>query len=212
MTPYPIFYTPKGTQRPACCPHLAPSAVLPGKGPDARFDAHGDPADQGGLSWGGSVADVPAAGWICTPAGWWINLADLGPEHLKRSTPHRAVLRWRTVAGVLPGHAWRVPVLISPSLVADAISWDSALDQLYGRTGWTDPSELAPLIDALRALTLNAVRPGPDPRLANQALADLAVDLLAIGYHLDRDLIAGAGWLSVTVMAAILVAACDREP
>lgn len=212
LSPYPLVYTPKGSPKPTCCPHVAPNSVIPGKGPDARLDANGDPIDAGGLCWGGALSSAPATGWIQTHAGWWINLTELTPEHLKRSQPHRAVARWRTVAGVLPGHAWRVPVLISPTLADAAITWDSALDRLYSPAGWQDPADLVALIAPLRALALESTSTQGTDDATSDALARLAVDLLTVGYHLDGDLLGAAGWLSLSTMSRILIAACDQVP
>ena len=87
MNPYPLIYCPKGTDRPTCCPSPHIVSIVPGKGPDAAFDADGKPTDLGGLCFGGTLQ--PGLRWAKTPKGWWIGLhPQHQPQHLRRVALH----------------------------------------------------------------------------------------------------------------------------
>jgi hypothetical protein len=197
MSPYPLIYTPDGIAKPSCCPHLAPVACLPGRGPDGGE----------GLCWGGSLPLPGSVRWTKTPAGWWVALDGITPQALRRVSTHPRILRWLSIPGTSPDHRWRVPVLVTSDEDGDPIL---AVDRILTADRWKESDDLAPLVSAL--LAVHAGRPlheSPDER--NAACVALALDLLALGQWVDRDLAVAAGWVSESLVVEILRAALNRR-
>jgi hypothetical protein len=191
LTPYPVFYTPPGQPRPACCPHDGGLQLI-APGPDGLL----------GMLWGG--AELPAAAdWRQTHAGWWVRADGHLPQHLTRLDGHPRIPRWCVVEGALEDHWWRVPILIDKQ----DETWGSALDRLWTGGEFGPPADLEPL--QRQVLAIVAGVPLADTAEARDvACAKLAVELLALGQWVDSDLLAALGWLSEDMMERVILAAC----
>lgn len=208
MTPYPLYYTPDGIARPDCCPHLAPLACMPGKGPDTYTGADGSIQGGSGLCWGGSLPIPGSVRWTRAPAGWYVALDGMTPQALRRVSTHPRIIRWATVPGSIAGHRWRVPVLVASDESGDPML---AVDRILTPTGWRESDDLAPLIEQL--LAVHAGRPlHEDPESRNVAVTNLALDLLSLGQWINRDLAAVTGWIGESLLIDILRAALNRAP
>lgn len=206
MTPYPLYYCPQGVARPLCCPHVGAVGALPGKGPDTVRTPEGQAIGGDGLCWGGPLPAPGTAVWTKAPAGWYVLLDGMTPQALRRSITHPRVLRWRTVRGISPDHRWRVPVLLTRDEEGDPLL---AIDRVLTPDGWQAGDDLTPLLEPLQAVAAGR-RLHEDPTERNEACIALAIDLLAIGQWLDRDLAAVTGWISEAVVIRVLRAALDH--
>lgn len=208
LSPYPLFYTPAGQPKPACCPHQAPLACLPGKGPDVTFAPDGTALGGGGLCWGGPLPPAGMVTWTRSPAGWWVSLDGIVPQALRRVTVHPRVMKWVSIAGSAPGHRWRVPVLLTTDEDGDPLL---AVDRVLTPDGWRESDDLAPLLEPLLAVH-GGRRLHEDPDQRNAACVALALDLLALGQWIDRDLATITGWITESLVIDILRAAIGRQP
>jgi hypothetical protein len=191
LTPYPIWYTPPGMGRPACCPHVGGLQVIV-PGPDEQV---------GGMLWG--AAALPVGDWRRAGPGWWICADGHLPQHLTRLDGHPRIPRWACVEGATPEQFWRVPILIEKS----EDTWRSALDRVWGGDTFTVPEDLEPL--SRQVLAISAGVPLHETlEERNRLCARLAVDLLALGQWVDGDLLAALGWLSEDMMERVILAAC----
>jgi len=206
MTPYPLFYTPDGVARPDCCPHLAPLACLPGKGPDVIAGADGRPFGGAGLCWGGSLPIPGSVRWTKTAAGWYVALDGITPQALRRVTTHPRILSWRTIPGALPGQRWRVPALITSDEDGDPIL---AVDRILTPNGWRESDDLAPMIEKL--ISVHNGRPlHEDADQRNAECTALAIAILGLGQWIDMDLATVTGWVSESFLIDVLRAAMNR--
>lgn len=204
MNPYPLIYCPRGILRPSCCPWPAGVGLLDGKGADA-------PAG-GGTCYGAAYRD---GDWRKTPAGWYVLIEGHKPQHLGRAQSHPRILRWQAVPGHAPETWWRIPVLLAPMVTVDgqpdkAACYVSAIDRVWGPSGWEAPADLEPIMRSLLAIA-EGVPLADTPEDRSRAVAQLAIDLAALGQWIDGDLMATAGWLTEDVMTRIIFAACGRE-
>lgn len=198
------WYVPPGEKRPA----HATSPVL------CRMTETGGPpgAVPGGLCIGGPM-EAAETGWLRHSAGHWYNLQGASPLQMIRLDPHPRLVEWRTVAGALPDHLWRVPVLVTPEYdEADStkiISFKSGLDRVWTGSGWDLPDRI---VDLRRRLlwTFQEVA-GERLTLSSAEAVAMALDLLAEGQDFDREEIIGAGWVSEVLVVRALCAGSDRD-
>lgn len=208
MTPYPLYYTPDGVAKPDCCPHVAPLACLPGKGPDAYAGADGSIQAGSGLCWGGALPLRGSVLWSRARPGWYVALEGITPQALRRVSVHPRILRWVTIPGVSIHHRWRVPVLITRDENGDAVL---AVDRILTPTGWRESDDLAPIVE--RLLAVHAGKPlHEDPEERNAAVTALALEILALGQWVSRDLLEITGWIGESMLVDTLRAAMNRAP
>jgi len=200
LTPLPLIYCPAGIKRPACWPMVAPIATLAGHGPDATRTIASDGTEVvtggGGTMFGGPYAEG-STGWRLTRGGWWVCLLNHKPQDCIRLQRHPRVRAWATVAGVRPDHQWQVPVLLDRSGGVVA----SALDGVWDGESW-NAGDLAVLQSQLLAL-INGVDQSDEANLPAEVLR-MTIAGLAVGHHVDADLLAAAGWLSESMQFAVL--------
>lgn len=202
MNNYPAIYCPAGVERPACSRGAGAAIieVLPGKGPDQ--------GEKGGVCYGGGFH--PGLKWTKTSAGWWLGLSGHRPQDTARLQPNPSVQSWRTIEGVQPDHQWRVPVLLA--FDPATASYLSALDRVWkGGDDWATPDELTALQETLLAIT----RREPlhdDPRERHAAMLRLGIGLLAVGHHVDSDLLTAAGWLTERMIVEATQWAVNTAP
>lgn len=194
---FPLYYLPPGMPRPAHLVHLGGIQVAPTVGPQ---DA--SPADRGGTIYGGTWTPASLPLWRKSRAGWWMALGDAAPHHLARLYP----IDGRLVPGNAPGHLWLVPRLLA---FRDDYGLVGAVPQEFRDYEWKAPARLAPLMDRLRAL-LSWTPDGEAPPVPDADTTQLAVDLLAINYHLTLDELTLAGWLTDALVLAVLAAASGQ--
>jgi hypothetical protein len=191
LTPYPIWYTPAGVAKPACCPHAGGLPVIV-PGPDGAT---------GGTLWGANA--LPAGDWRRAAPGWWVLADGHLPQHLARLDGHPRIPRWAVVEGTEVDHFWRVPILLEK---VDS-TWRSSLDRVWTGDGFAPPKDLEPISRQVLAIT-SGVPLHHDIEERNRLCAVLAVDLLALGQWVDGDLLAALGWLSEDMMERVILAAC----
>ena len=208
MTPFPLFYTPQGVTKPACCPHLGAVDVIDQTGPDAVRQADGTITGGDGRVWGGGLKPGQQLPWLKSPAGWYICPLGLVPQSLRRVTTHPRILRWRRVPGIHPDHRWLVPVLITSDEDGDPVL---AIDRVLASSDWQAGDEFASLIERLLAVRQGTLG-HEDPALRNAESTALGLELLALGQFLDRDLAVTMQWISERVLVDVLRAALDWEP
>jgi hypothetical protein len=208
LTPYPLIYCPKGITKPACCPHAAPTALLPGKGPDAVLldDGQPDRTSGGGMCYGGGW-QPNSPGWKKTRAGWYVQIGRHRPQDLIRLQPHPRVREWITIQGAQADHAWRIPLLLEQG---DA-GWTSALDGVWDGEQYHG-GDLAPVQEQLLAVVRDVVQGLESPELL-AAIRSLAIQILAVAQWVDEDLLIAGGFLSeMLALRAIVGAAGQGEP
>jgi hypothetical protein len=89
--------------------------------------------------------------------------------------------------------------------------WTSALDGVWDGERYTG-GELAPLQEQCLAVVNDAAR-GLDTTEFLAAIRQLAIDILAVGQHIDRDghLLAAGGFLNEALVLGAIYAAVGRE-
>jgi hypothetical protein len=206
---FPLVYSDKEV-RPEWLPRtVSLRRVKVGFGCDTKTGPDGNPIGGGGVCFGG---DWRPGKWKKTRDGYWILPEGHCPQHICKASPHPRVMRWRNVVGVEAEHRWQVPVLITPRIDLDSITWSSALDRTFTPDGWTDPEDLASMVeDLMTAACAPTFQLVSDTDENERALAELAIKLLQVGHHIDPVLMEAMGWMSETMLGRILLAACDRE-
>ena len=186
---YPTLYVAPGAPCPAWCWPGAVIDCLPGAGIAAA---------PGGRCYGGEFA--PGEWLPISPCAWLLDDGELGPQRLRRMRPDPRVLHWNSVEGPIEGHHWRVPCLIAWD--ADKQEWYTATDRMLGTDGWHEP------IYGQAQERLAAIAAGCGlGDMPDEALTDLACQLLSVGHYGDRELFAALGWLSEILVVRIVRAA-----
>jgi hypothetical protein len=164
-----------------------------------RVLAHAGPeACPGGTVYG--TGYEPGNWQEFAPGLWLHHTPGLLPQHLRKLETDQRILHWSQVAGPLPGHQWQVPALIGWD--QEARTWYPATDRLLGSQGWQEP------VYARAQASLAGLASGADlERHPDEALIDLAAELLAVGQHCDRALLAHLGWLSEATVLRVIRAA-----
>jgi hypothetical protein len=199
----PLAYLPPGPDhlRLPHWPEIAPIQVRQAIGPD------GCPEDaRGGYVIGcGRVVgwdEDRAATYQQTRDGWWLSLAGCQPGDLMRLR----VMDGEEIPGLHPGHTWVVPRLLQPC--ADGLVCVAPME-LRDYT-WQPPLALVPLLFALRSV----ITPDVGSPLTDDEVTALAVDVLAVNYHVSmHELTLGDGrpWLDQRMVLRIITAATGLE-
>lgn len=211
MTPYPIIYTPRGVNKPACCAHNAPNGLLSGIGPDADDQT----GKGGGEVWGGTY--TKGQPWRKSRAGWyWLDQGHR-PQDLARLTCHPRLVKWTVVPGAVEGQWWRVPIIVAPTPTPpDAEGktsrmYLSALDRVWGWDGYGSPADLEDLQRRCIAVAIGS--PLADtPADRDAACARLAIDLLREGHWIDEGWMIEHAWLTESVQIRVIRAAIGVNP
>lgn len=176
-------------------------------------DSGGPPgAVPGGVCYGGPV-EADESGWHQHSAGHWYNLDGASPMQMIRLDPHPRLIEWRTVAGSLPDHLWRVPVLVSPVYDEEdperIVSFKSGMDRVWTGHGWDLPERIVDL--RRRLMWTFAEIAGDRISLSSQDAVNMAIGLLLEGQAFDTEEAIGAGWISEVLVVRALCAGSDRD-
>jgi hypothetical protein len=135
-----------------------------------------------------------------TPAGWWIAMGNIRPHVLARARG----IGGTTIAGIEPDHEWCVPTLLHLGPETNGRrTLTSAIPAIYRDYQWQTPAEFNEIIDRLGAW----LRSSGEPDI--EAAMDLAVDILAINYHISIHEISAGGWFNEDLILRIIRAAVD---
>jgi hypothetical protein len=193
MATVPRWFIPDGVPRPA---HLPPGGISTRTGPSATP----------GLCVGGPLR-ADEEGWIPTSPGYFLHLTGSQPQQFLRMAPAEGV----AIAGIAD-HFWLVPRLLRPA----AQGLVCALPQVLTEFGFTPPVAFAGLMQRLRDLVLPALaeiqvseREARSPSLGfdEAAAVQLAIDILAVNYHVSRVELIHLGWMTDLLTTRILLAA-----
>lgn len=196
------WYCPPGVAKPAHAVVPGVVACLPDAGPPG--------ATPGGTVYGGTL-ELGEKGWKKHRGGWWFNGQGSAPSLLIRLDPHPRLIRWVEVAGSIPDHLWRVPVLLEPVMDESGtpVLFRGALDRVWNGQGWDTPQEIESLMRRLLSLCLDIGR-GATSLSSPEAVA-AALDVLALGQVFDRDEVVEEGWISEVVVLRTLIGGCGME-
>lgn len=195
--PYPEYYTPPGVAKPAHCPWLAPSGIV------SEAAVH-TPDGQIGLYWGISYDPKTRGLWQKSADGWYVLLHGRSPNDCARLQ----LIEGYPITGTKPDQVWIVPQLLRWHPEARLMSAVPSVLQASasGAYDWLPPAHLRPLMERLRAASLwNQV---PDlPTITDAEFAQLAIDVLAVNYHISQHELALAGWIDTRMVVEIVQAA-----
>jgi len=189
---YPAVFCPDGVPRPPHIRHVTPFGTT----------AEGSPSTdrKAGTLWSPVSIDNIRGPWIETKGkggGWWVALGD--------TTQPRHLARIRIMSGDTVFTERRVPFIV-PQL----LRWHptagvlSALTLEYRDYAWKTPAEFEAISQRVR----DAVEsPADAPGLPNDDVLALAVDLLAINYHISIHELTLMGWMDELFMARVVMAA-----
>jgi len=189
----PRWFIPDGIPRPD---HLPAGGISVIKGPD----------DKSGICVGGPYRPGEPA-WSMTRFGWYLHLDGCHPHQLLRLAPVDGI----TIPGILD-HQWLVPLLLRPA----AGGLRCALPQILTDQGFSPPPAFAGLMNRLRDLVgplLTEItkaedeQRAPDIGFSESETIQLAIDLLAVNYHISRTELITAAWLTDRLTTQILLAA-----
>jgi hypothetical protein len=200
MNPYPIYYCPPGVNRPTHCAFTA----------GMRMNANASPDGQEGLLYAPDSNFPKGLAWQQSTAGWFVMLGHHRPQDLIRLDTSPRIVQWYELIGAQTNHAWRVPILLSPTDAKDAQpTYISALDRVLHEGGWSAPEGL---FDIQRRLLCVALGVALDDDLAKrtQAMVALAVDILSHGHHVSAFEVERQGWLSEQLIADVILVAMGR--
>jgi hypothetical protein len=195
---FPLYYLPPDVPRPGHVVHQGVISVLRHVGPEDAAEH-----ERGGVILGGPWDDRAAGLWRRTQAGWWVAMGGAAPEHLARLAPMDGPI----VNGHLAGHRWMVPRLMR---WRDGHGLVSAVPNEFRDYAWQAPAALEPLMLRLRTL-FYWQRGGEIPEVPDGETVDIAVDLLALNYHVSIHELTIAGWLSDRFVLDILRAAVGLD-
>lgn len=193
--PYPCYYIPVGIAKPKHCPWLAPAQLIPDASPDGSD----------GFYWGGAPYDPRSKEyWRKTAEGWYLLIEGRDPGHLART----AVITGPVVTGINELQLWMVPQLLRWHPEAALISAIPEVLRVneHGTYEWAPPAHLIGIMDRLRAMMLLGV--SESVRVINDEEArDLAIDILALNYHVSIHELAIAEWMSTELVKRVIEAA-----
>ena len=197
--PYIAYYCPPGISPPQYFPWrglVGGQGLIP-RAPDGRqLSPDGKP----GLFYGAGIYDSGSLPhWKESSLGWWINAAGKGPQHCARQ---RLMPRGTTVEGITPDHRWYVPQLLEHHPEALLVC---AADEIYRGGKMQVPQHLEKTIDHLRMLVLSGMQ--ETPTIPDDDVIALAVDILALNYHISIIELDLLGWLSSSLVQRIITAA-----
>jgi hypothetical protein len=154
----------------------------------------------GGTLIGGDLTDEIRGLFKPTPAGWWIAMGNIRPDTLSRARG----IGGRIIQGVDSSHEWCVPTLLHLGPEKDGRrTLTSAIPAIYRDYQWQTPKEFNEIIDRLGAWLRSSGEPDREDAMA------LAVDILAVNYHISIHEISAAGWFSEDLILRIISAAVD---
>lgn len=188
---FPPYYLPPHTPMPKHCGWvglIGPRQLQPQiKGPDGKSGCY--------LGLGEFVAD---SDWRETDAGYWVDFTGITPANFQRL---------RTVDGfVIDGrdsaHKWLVPQLLRWNPHTRLVC---AVDEVLTPRGWEAPRHFRPLMEGLRAMCLGPV--DGLPVVQDEEAVQLAIDILALNYHITRAEVTAAEWVTTTFVQRIIEAA-----
>lgn len=193
---FPPYYCPPGVDLPRHAGWhglVGPAQVVPDYSPD------GLP----GFYWGGAPYDALTKGlWQLTRAGWYVLLMDREPAHLARYT----LIEGPTIEGVEPDQHWLVPQLLRWHLKAGFVS---AVPEVFKDYEWAPPASFRPLMERLRACMLLGATELV-PMVSDEECVQLAIDLLAVNYHISKHELTLRGWLHTEMVLRIIAGAGGR--
>jgi hypothetical protein len=197
IAPYPSYYCPPGIERPKHCAFVAPARLVEGVGPDA---------DGGGLYYGAAPYDpLTKDQWFPTKqlddgtGGWWVYFLGDDPSFLAR-------LRLMDGPVVVNGGgicSWIVPQLLRWH---PASKLASAVPEVFRNYEWQPPEHLANLMVKLKAMLLFGMVEGM-PIIEDKEAIALAVDILALNYHISLHELTLKGWLTEDLVSKVIEAA-----
>ena len=190
---FPLYYLPPGMPRPTHLVHAGGISLVENVGP-----ADALPHEVGGTIYGGPWAPESLPYWKKTKAGWWVAWGDAKPHHLARLYPIDGPLIQGT-----GDHHWMVPKLLQ---FRPGFGLQSAVPAEFRDYEWRPPVHIEPLIQRLRRFALWTPDGDLPPTPDDQTL-QLAIDILALNYHLSIHELSVTGWLTDDLVGRILSAA-----
>ena len=151
------------------------------------------PDDGPGLVVGCGPYQPGEDGWLPLHDGMMFHPGDNSTELLLRLAP----IAGPALMGALPTQVWMVPRLLQPGLGG----LECALPRVLTDRGFEAPAAYSGLLDRLRLAVLDPAVLGED------ALAQLAIDILNCNYRITRAEIVAAGWLTDQLASDILITA-----
>lgn len=188
---FPLYYVPPGKQRPAHIVHQGGIRVVDGVGPE---DA--GPDERGGTVFGSAWDPRALPLWRKTQDGWWLAMGTATPVQLARLAP----LDGAIVPAHQPGQSWLVPRLLH---WRDGHGLVSAVPNEYRDYQWQPPLHLEPLMLRLRSV-FYWERGGEVPEVPDAETVQLAVDILALNYHVSLHELTLAGWITDRLVLDVL--------
>jgi hypothetical protein len=176
-------------------------------------EAGGPPgAVPGGECIGGPI-EPGETGWKQHPAGHWFNFQGATPLQFSRLETDPRLIEWRTVAGAMPDHLWRVPVLVTPvhdeSDPETVVGFKSGFDRVWNGQAWDTPQRLTDLRQRL-LWTFQEIA-GDRLTLSSAECVQMALDLLSEGHDIDHLEVVAEGWITEVLVVRVLCAATGRE-
>ncbi len=202
---FPLYYVPPGVVPPVHVAglHSTIAALRPGIAPigvPEDVAAIKDPANPermlGGHLIGGDLTEEIKGLFKKTEAGWWIALGNIKPWSLARARG----IGGTCIKGITPEHEWCVPKLLH---LERGKGLTCAIPAIFKDYQWQTPKEFHAVIDRLGSYLRSEEEPTREEALA------LAVDILAINYHISVHEIALAGWFNEDFLLRVISAAVD---
>lgn len=195
---FPLYYLPPGMKRPVHIVHQGGGGVGASIGPDGASDD-----ERGGTIYGSAWDDRTMPMWKRTQAGWWVAMGDATPMQLARLVPMEGDL----VPGSKPGHSWLVPRLLR---WRDGYGLVSAVPAEFRDYQWQPPPHLEPLMVKLKCM-FYWQKDSEVPEVPDDEAVDLAVQILALNYHITIHELTVEGWLSDVLVLAVLRTAAGLD-
>lgn len=188
---FPLYYLPKGMPRPAHLVHQGGIAVSASTGPTDATEA-----ERGGTIFGAAWDDRTLPLWRKTQAGWWVAMGSATPMQFSRMVPVEGAI----IPGKDPDHRWLVPSLLR---WRDGFGLVSAVPAEFRDYQWQAPAHLEPLLVKLKCLFYWQAE-GDVPEVPDDEALRLAVDILALNYHISLDELTVSGWLTDRLVLEVM--------
>ncbi len=193
---FPLYYCPPGVARPEHILHRGGIGVMAGIGPE---DA--TPEERGGTVYGAAWDPRTLPLWRKSTAGWWVAMGTATPLHFARLAPIDGAL----VPAHEEGQSWLVPRLLR---WRDGHGLVCAVPHEFRDYQWQAPAYLEPLMLRLRSVFL-WTPDGEVPLVPDPEVVQIAVDVLALNYHVSLHELTLAGWLTDRLVLDVLHSAVD---
>jgi hypothetical protein len=198
---FPIYWTPGGMPRPEHIKHFGGIELADGIGPNDATDEEKQGSHLYGID-GWTNLTLPY--WRKTRSGYWLAFGDSTPASLSRTELYDGDF----IRGCLESHMWLVPKLLK---YRENFGFVSVCEHYLTPEGFLPPKNLRDIIARLRECIDNIpISEDLIPLFPCEKNINLAIDILKLNYHVSREDMEIAEWITDKILMNVLLSACSQ--